>query len=176
MQQSFKKRKSAQLISQLIGGMMEPATRARGFASVEVITNWSHFIGAQLAPHTKALQLKWPPRPKGINGSQGIEGANIKEGATLIVAVSGGFALELQHMMPQIIQRINTALGWKCVTKLALRQQPITRVISPVKREAPLLAAEIQRLEAATHKIDDENLRQAFTKLGKGVFERNRKK
>jgi hypothetical protein len=176
MTQPFKKRKSAQSIALLLGDMLAPSLHKRGFASSEVITRWPDFIGAQLAPHTRALQLKWPARhaKAGIDEPETIT-PNVKTGATLIVAASGGVAIEIQHMAPQIIQRINAALGWKCIEKLALRQQPVSSMIAPVKRPAPLLAAEIARLEATTQKIDDENLRHALLRLGKGVFERNKK-
>ncbi len=179
MAESFKKRKSATQIASLIGGSLAPSLRARGFASSEVITRWPDFIGAQLAPHTRALQLKWPPRGSktlpSLPDRDAIELSAKHDGATLIVAVSGGMAIDVQHMAPQIIQRINAALGWRCVSKLALRQQPVARILPRIRREIPLLPAEIARLEATTQKIDDENLRQAFTRLGKGVFYRNRK-
>ncbi len=176
MAQTFKKRKSAQSISDLVGDMLAPSLRKRGFASSEVITRWPDFIGAQLAPHTRALELKWPPRcAKTIAGSQDNPLPNKKDGATLIIAVSSGVSIEIQHMTPQIIQRINAALGWRCITKLSLRQQPVARMIPAITRQAPLLSTEIARLEATTQKIEDEKLRLAFIRLGKGVFERNRK-
>ncbi len=176
MTQAFKKRKLAQPISDLIGNMLAPGLRKRGFASAEVITRWPDFIGAQLASHTRALELKWPPRcTKTIVDSRDNPAPNKKDGATLVIAVSSGVAIEIQHMAPQIIQRVNAALGWRCVTKLSLRQQPVARMITPVERRPPLLSTEIARIEATTQKIDDEKLRLAFIKLGKGVFERMRK-
>jgi hypothetical protein len=176
MTQPFKKRKSAQSIALLLGDMLAPSLRKRGFASSEVITRWPDFIGAQLAPFTRALELKWPTRHvKNVTDSHDLQPPNVKTGATLIVAVSGGVAIEIQHMAPQIIQRINAALGWKCVEKLALRQQPVSTPFTSKPKRAPLLTAEIARLEATTQKIDDDNLRHALIRLGKGVFERNRK-
>ncbi len=168
MAEPFTRSKQAKPIKDLVGEMLAPALRARGFANAEVITRWETLVGPQLAKHTRALQLKWPP--KGIK----TDPDSPKEGAVLIIAVSGGIAIELQHMAPQIIQRVNSVLGWCCVEKLAFRQQPIPRPVTQLRHEIPLTTAEFARLEETTHKIEDENLRRAFLRLGKGVFQRHK--
>lgn len=168
MAEIFFRKKMAQPVGALMGTMLQPALKARGFASLEVIARWDELAGPNFAGRTRALQLKWPPRgaktdPEALNA-----------GATLIVAVSSAAALELQHMAPQIIERVNATLGWRCVTKLSLRQQPITRKGPPIPRETPLTLPEIQRLEDVVGKVEDENLRHALLRLGKGVFQRKK--
>src|ERR1019366_4769569 len=47
--------------------------------------------------------------------------------ATLALRVEPGFGLDIQHMSGAIIERVNTHLGWRCVAKLAIRQEPLQR-------------------------------------------------
>ena len=163
------RKKSLMRVGDLMGVMLSPALRARGFASIEVIARWDDLVGRQFAGRSRALQLKWPPR-----GARSDPDAS-PAGATLIIAVSGGAAIELQHMAPQIIERVNAMLGWSCVGKLAFRQQPVAPRIVASPREVPLSAAEQGRVEAATASVDDEKLRQALRRLGKGVIQRNKR-
>ena len=160
-------RKSLHRVGDFMGAMLSPALKARGFASIEVIARWDDLVGRQFAGRSRALQLKWPPR--GAKSDPDTAPA----GATLIIAVSGGAAIELQHLAPQIIERVNAMLGWACVSKLAFRQQPVAPRIVPSPRETPLTAAEQGRIEAATAMVEDEKLRHALQRLGKGVIQRN---
>ncbi|MBY0612891.1 MAG: DciA family protein [Beijerinckiaceae bacterium] len=170
MSQSFNRKPQARPLGALMGEMMSPVLKARGFANIEIITRWDEIVGAQFAGRTRALQLKWPPR----GAKSDPDAANV--GATLVVAVSGGAAIELQHMAPQVMERVNATLGWRCVTKIALRQQPLPRSGAAVRGATPLSPDEIERLEAATSRIDDENLRHALLRLGKGVIQKNKRR
>ena len=170
MSQFSNRKPQARPVGALMGAMMSPVLKARGFASIEIITRWDEIVGSQFAGRSKALQLKWPPR-----GAKSDPEAT-HAGATLIVAVSGGAAIELQHMAPQVMERVNATLGWRCVTKLALRQQPLPRSGTVRKIAAPLTPAEIGRLEAATGGVEDENLRRALLRLGKGVIQKNKQR
>lgn len=165
---SFRK-KSLVRVGDLVGATMSPALRARGFASLEIIARWDDLVGQRFAGKSRALQLKWPPR----GAKSDPEAASA--GATLIVAVAGGAAVELQHMAPQIIERVNAMIGWRCVAKLAFRQQPVSSRAAEPKRETPLTAAEQSRIEAVTGAVQDENLRHALLRLGKGVIQRNKR-
>ena len=151
-----------------MGEMLSPALKARGFANSEIVTRWPDLVGHELARSTRALQLKWPPRGSRSDLEQP------DRGATLIIAVSGAAGLELQYSSAQIIERINAALGWRCVTKLALRQQSVVSRKDERRPETPLSSEEIARLTAATAKVEDRELRIALAKLGKGVFQRNK--
>ena len=70
-----------------------PALRKRGFAQAKLITDWPAIVGEELARETVPQKLAFP------RGS--------KTDAVLHLRVASGFALELQHIAPQIIDRIN---------------------------------------------------------------------
>ena len=89
--------------------------------------------------------------------------------ATLVVRVDGAFALELQHLAPLLVERINAHLGWRCIGKLALRQAPLAGR-PPARRLRR--AAEPGRGRGGarfTGGIDDEALRDALVRLGASV-------
>jgi hypothetical protein len=92
-------------------------------------------------------------------------------GATLHVRVAGAAALELQHLAPQIVERINVFFGYAAVDRIALVQGPITVPPARPEAEAPASvpadrAAAIDR-EAAV--IDDPELRAAIAGLGRAI-------
>jgi len=154
----------------MAGAMLAPALKARGFANLEVLKRWDDLVGPALAGRCRALELKWPPRgrqsdPDGTPAT-----------ATLIVAAEAAAALELQYGAPRLIERVNALLGWKAVGRLALRQQPVARARPAPLRDAPLSAAEQERIEMSVVGIEDENLRRALQQLGKGVIQRNKRR
>ena len=63
------------------------------------------------------------------------------EPATLIVRVESAFALELQHLAPLVIERVNAHYGWRCVGRLVLKQGPVPRP-RPARPAPPELSPE----------------------------------
>ena len=64
-----------------------------------------------------------------------------------MIRVEGAFALELQHLAPIVIERVNTYYGWRCIGKLVLKQGPVRR--AEKKRPAPpvLSAADREQVD-----------------------------
>ncbi len=106
-----RERRGAQPLASLLDNAIEPALKARGFASSAIHMHWAEIVGPELARWCEPASLRWPPRPPGA--------AEIKEGATLTIRVEGAFALDLQHRAPQVVDRINGYFGWRCVERLA---------------------------------------------------------
>ena len=44
-----------------------------------------------------------------------------------MIRVESAFALELQHLAPVVIERVNAYYGWRCIGKLVLKQGPVRR-------------------------------------------------
>ena len=60
------------------------------------------------------------------------------EPATLVVRVESAFALEMQHLAPIVIERVNAHYGWRCVGRLVLKQGPVRRrPTRPAPRAGP---------------------------------------
>ncbi len=133
-----------------------PALRKRGFAQARLITDWPAIVGEMLARETLPQKLVF---------ARGARGDGI-----LHLRVASGFALELQHLAPQIVERINGFFGYRAVADLRFVQGPI-----PPLRRARRVAArrlaepEEARLENATGAIEDPGLRSALKRLGRAV-------
>ncbi len=129
--------------------------------------NWDDIVGERLAANSRPIKLQWPPRPPGRGPDVPVQAA------TLLIRVEGGFALELQHMADQVLARINSHLGWRCVGRLAFRQGPIDRLDrAKAGRRSPTAIA-VAAAGAEVADISDEALRAALTRLGAHVLTRD---
>ena len=84
----------------------------------------------------------------------------------LQVRVEGAYALEIQHLHPVIIERVNRYFGWRCVGRLAIRQGPVvSRRKRPAPRKEPT-PEEITQARATLGKFEDDALGQSVARLG----------
>ncbi len=135
-----------------------PALRKRGFAEARLITEWPSIVGETLARETVPQKLVFP------RGS--------RSDAVLHLRVASGFAIELQHIAPQIIERINGFFGFRAVADLRYAQGPVPTARKP--RRVPLRRlpdVEEARLNRALDGIEDDALRDALQRLGRAVVE-----
>lgn len=141
-------------LADLVGGALQSAFKRQGFAAVDIISHWEDIVGPELAGRTEPLKLVWPRREDPF--STGI----------LTVRVEGAYALELQHLSPVVIERVNRYFGWACVGRLAIRQGPVTR-----KGRKPSLPVEpapeaVAQVERNLGEFEDEELKSALARLG----------
>jgi hypothetical protein len=94
----------------------------------------------------------------------------------LHIRVSGALALELQHLQPQVIERINGYFGYRAITRIALQQGPIrARKPAARPRATPPSEEDAEALAAQLEGVADDDLRQALDALGRGVLGRKRR-
>ena len=149
-------------LADFIDSCLGPALRAQGFAAADVITAWPEIAGERLATFSRPVRLEWPRRGRPDPDAR-------PEPAALIVRVESAFALELQHLAPLLIERINAHYGWRCVGRLVLKQGPVPRP-RPARPAPPELSSEDRaRLAEKTAGIAEEPLREALTRLGSAV-------
>ena len=142
-------------LGEFISNSLGEAARLQGFTELELLTRWPEIVGEDLAGASEPMRLVWPPKgdPDG-------------RGATLVIRVEGTHALDLQFAAPQVIERVNRTFGWKAVTRITLRQGPVTtrpvRPAPPPEPDPTLLAQERSRLDA----IADDDLKESLARLG----------
>jgi hypothetical protein len=142
---------------------LSPSLAAQGFATSDVLVAWPEIVGERLAAFTQPLKIEW--KRKGPNADPEAR----PDPATLVIRVESAFALEMQHLAPVIIERVNVYYGWRCIGKLVLKQGPVRR---PEKKRpaAPVLGeADRQRVDAALKQIEEESLKAALARLGQAV-------
>jgi hypothetical protein len=85
--------------------------------------------------------------------------------------VASGWALEVQHREPQLVERINAFFGYRAIAKLALVQAPPAPSGPPAPpAPRPLAADEHQALDRRLEDIEDPALREALRRLGAAVI------
>jgi hypothetical protein len=131
------------------------AVAKRGFAEARLLLDWATIVGDTMARHTLPERLA---RPRG------------ETGGVLHVRVAGAFALELQHLAPAVIERINAHFGHAAVTRLKLTQGLPTEIVKPRRRIKPLGAAGEAKLASTVERIGDPRLKEALARLGRVIL------
>jgi hypothetical protein len=92
---------AARPLSQLLPAVTRAAYKRRSPAAASLMADWANIVGARLASETA---------PRRLSGTQ------------LTIACSGPMAMELAHLAPVLIERINTASGRRVVERLRFVQ------------------------------------------------------
>jgi|HubBroStandDraft_1064217.scaffolds.fasta_scaffold00397_14 hypothetical protein len=134
-----------------------PVLGRRGFGEARVILEWPAVVGQDLARDSLPVKLSF-------TGGE-------RQGGTLHLRVAAGAALEIQHLEPVIIERINGFFGYRAVARLALRQGPVPRR-GPNRPPPPraLTRPETAALAAQLESVKDPGLRAALERLGRAVI------
>lgn len=152
-------------LADLIGPAINPVLARRGFGQSDLILFWDDIVGERLAAMSQPIKLQWPVRDRAQDGGH--------SSATLIVRVETGFALELQHLSGAVIDRVNAHLGWRCVSRLSLKQGPVERRSNAKPVRPPLDPAAAKAAEELVCDVADEALRLALARLGARVLTRS---
>jgi hypothetical protein len=158
-----RRKPNAAPLADLVGKTVGDAFARQGFAAVEIVTHWQEIVGDDLAKRSEPMKLTWPRRddPDTVG--------------VLQIRVEGAYALEIQHLQPVIIERVNRYFGWRCVGRLAIRQGPVaSRRKRPAPRKEPS-AEEIDKTRKEIGKFEDDALANSVAKLGALIKDRGRK-
>lgn len=144
-----------------IGASVERLTRPifgkRGFQDARLINKWESVVGPMLSAHTAPTKIVYPRGKR-------------RDGALHLTVDNSAFALELQHLEPQMLERINTFFGYRAVGHIRITQGVLAeRVVTAAPPERHLSEAERKRLEGRTAVVADAELRSALTQLGTAI-------
>ncbi|MFM8992214.1 MAG: DUF721 domain-containing protein [Alphaproteobacteria bacterium] len=136
-----------------------PVLEKRGADFAALVSGWTEIAGPRLAGDTAVDRLA---RPRG--GGPGV----------LHLVVEPALARELQHLAPQIVERVNAYLGHAAVARIALVQRPVARATRPrpAARQVQPDPESRRKAAAAVTGIADEGLRDALARLGSHVLRR----
>lgn len=147
-------------LAEFVNRALDPLVARQGFGESALLLRWDAIAGARVAEICQPIRLQWPPRAKNRAPDKP------QEPATLILRVEPGFGLDIQHMSGLLVDRVNAHLGWRCVARISIRQEPLSRPADkPGRVPAPYPEARA-RAEAATQGVADEALRRALVTLG----------
>ena len=148
-------------IAQSLSAVTKGVFSKRGFADGAILKDWAVIAGEHLARHSQPERIIHPKSP----GSGG---------ALHLTIDSGSMAIELQHLEPLLIERINGYFGFKAVDRLKITQGPLPKAEEkPGRPLKPLKPAEEATLAESLMEVDDAELRQALKALGRAVMGRH---
>jgi len=157
----------AKPLRDLVGNVVGETFRRQGFASAELVMRWTEIVGAEISAHSEPIKVQWPRAPTDSFAARGSGSGYERPPGVLVLRVEGPAAIEVQHLVGVICERVNRFLGWRAIERVALRQAPLRRASrTPTKR---LDAAAAARIAEALSEVDDEDLRQALGRLGAAV-------
>jgi hypothetical protein len=153
---------SARPIGAYASRALDPAARARGFATTAILSEWPALVGAELAEFTMPDRVVWPRRRDEAEADVPPQGRR-GEGAILVLRVEGPRAIEVQHRSGQILERVNSYFGYRAVAEMRILQAPVAREAASPAPEDPKIDPDALPEGA---RIEDGGLRAALLRLG----------
>jgi len=152
-------------VADALSGALDPVLKKRGFASRDILAQWSIIAPAPFNGTTIPDKLSWP------------RGTKSAEGAVLYLRCAPGQALFVQHEAPAIARAVNRYFGYLLVDEVRLSAAPFTpgSGLKAHKAQQPSRSM-IAKVGAQTEKVENDDLREALQALGlalSGRSERN---
>ncbi|WP_066824221.1 DUF721 domain-containing protein [Sphingomonas mali] len=146
----------ARAVGDLLPQVGGAAFRRFGFVQSGIVTRWAEIVGPKYAGVSSPESIRFPPGKK----AEGV----------LTVTVKGAHAAMMQHIAPEIVERVNRFFGYAAVARLNLKQGRIaerpSRAAPPSLRPAPIPPAE---LGPGLRAIADPELQAVLAALAAGV-------
>ena len=139
-------------MSRMIPEVAGKALGKKGLGYGKLVTDWPMIVGADLAEATAPVKLSFP--------------RGERTDATLTIDIIPARAIEVQHSMPQLIERVNAVFGYRAVARIKLVQRPPSKA-APAANLRPLSSLEEKELIELTETVPDGELRVALESLGR---------
>ena len=146
----------ARAISELMPDIGRSAFRRFGFIQSSVVTRWPEIVGPRHALNCAPESIRFPPGEK--------------SGGILQLVVTPAHAPLIQHVIPEIIERVNRFFGYNAVARVKLRQGEVKAPAnnSPASA-APVLKPIPMELGESLRDIGDPELRTVLESLARSL-------
>ena len=146
----------ARPVAELVPQIGRAAFRRFGFVQASVVTRWPEIVGERHAQVCMPESIRFPPGEK----SDGI----------LQLVVLPAHAPLIQHVIPEIVERVNRFFGYKAVARVKLRQGAVKPARDQGVRTAPPSLKPIPiELGDSLRDIGDPELRAVLESLARSV-------
>lgn len=143
----------ARTVSEMLPDLGRAACRKFGFVQSSVVNRWSEIVGERFAAVSSPEAIRFP--------------RGRREGGVLSLTVGGAHASMLQHVAPEIIERVNRFFGYAAVERIAIRQGAVAK---PAPVPAPPAVATVPiELGDSLRAIGDPELKAVLEALARGV-------
>ena len=140
-------------VAELLPDVGRAAFRRFGFVQSAVVSRWAEIAGPRLATVSAPESIRFP--------------VGRKEDGVLTLTVRGAHAVMLQHVVPEIIERVNRFFGYAAVARVTIRQGEI--VAREPRRAPPSLRPAAVELGGSLRTIADPELKAVLEALAAGV-------
>lgn len=150
----------ARAVADLVPQIGRTAFRKFGFVQSSVVIRWEEIVGPRHAQICAPESIRFPGGP--ARGE--------KRAGTLNLVVEPAHAPLIQHVIPEIIARVNRFFGYEAVASVRMRQgavQPAHAESPP--REAPTLRPIPLELGESLRDIGDAELRTVLESLARSL-------
>ena len=146
----------ARPVAELVPQIGRAAFRRFGFVQSSVVTRWPEIVGPRHAQVCMPEAIRFPPGEK----SDGI----------LQLVVLPAHAPLIQHVIPEIMERVNRFFGYKAVSRVKLRQGAVKPPHAEGARTAPPSLKPIpMELGESLRDIGDPELRTVLESLARSL-------
>lgn len=140
-------------VAELLPDVGRAAFRRFGFVQSSIVSRWADIAGERYARVSAPESIRFPHGER-MNG-------------VLTLTVEGAHATMMQHIAPEIVERVNRFFGHAAVARLVIRQgeikRPPVRVAPPSVRPVPVELGESLRT------IADPELKAVLGSLAAGI-------
>lgn len=143
----------ARSVAELLPDAGRASFRKFGFVQHSVVSRWAEIVGQRYAGVSAPESIRFP-QGKRANG-------------TLTLTVSSAHAPMMQHVAPEIVERVNRFFGYPAVEKIVMRQGVIARTAPKPAR--PELKPVPLELGASLRAVGDPELRAVLESLARGI-------
>jgi hypothetical protein len=143
----------ARAVAELLPDVGRAAFRRFGFVHSSIVSRWAEIVGPRYAEVSAPESLRFPQGERA--------------GGTLTLVVRGAHAAMMQHITPEIIERVNRFFGYGAVARVVFRQGEVAkrrpRPAQPSLKPAPV------ELGDSLRTIGDPELKAVLEALAAGV-------
>lgn len=141
----------ARTVAELLPEVGGVAFRRFGFVQSSVVTRWAEIVGPRFAEVSIPESIRFPRGEKAKG--------------TLHLVVRGAHGPMMQHIVPEIVERVNRFFGYAAVAKVVMRQGDVAR--PPAPAPAPVVAPREVPAEigASLRAIGDPELKAVLSAL-----------
>ena len=140
-------------VAELLPAVGGAAFRRFGFVQSAIVSRWPEIVGERYAAASHPESIRFP--------------MGKKQDGVLTLVVRGAFAPMMQHIQPEITERVNRFFGYPAVARITIRQgevaKPAPRRVAPATKVVPV------ELGASLKTIADPELKAVLEALAGSV-------
>jgi hypothetical protein len=146
----------AKAVADLVPQIGRAAFRRFGFVQSSVVSRWDEIVGARYAAVSAPEMIRFP--------------IGKKADGTLELIVEGAHATMMQHVFPEIIERVNRFFGYNAIARIKMRQGTVSAPVLRKRPEpAPMLKPISMELGESLRNIADPELFAVLESLAQSM-------